>query len=86
MIIKKADNSRRSIRGYIVDEYKTAGSTNKLLVNTVGCSQIQINQPKPLGNYNYDITNTFIYKGIPHKLIEYHPARIVIWKKNPLLT
>ena len=85
VIIKKADDSGGSIRGYIVDEYTTAAGTNKLLIHTVGGSEIRINQPQPLGNYNYDITNTFIYKEIAHKLIEYHPARIVIWKKKPII-
>ena len=51
-------------------------------MHTVGGSKIQINEPESLGNYNYDQTNTFIHKGISHKLIEYHPARIVIWKKK----
>ena len=51
----------------------------------MGGSKIRINQPQPLGNYNYDITNTFFYKEIEHKLIEYHPARIVIWKKKPII-
>ena len=50
----------------------------------MGGSKIQINQPEPLGNYNYDLTNTFIHNRTAHKLIEYHPARIVIWKKKPI--
>ena len=67
-----------SICGYIVDKYETP-TANKRLIHTVGGSEIQINQPQSLGNYNYDLTNTFIYKGIAHKLIKYyHPARIVI--------
>ena len=81
VIIKKADGSGGSIRGYIVDKYETP-TANKWLIHTVSGSEIQINQPQPLGNYNYDLTNTFNYKGFAHKLIEYHPARIVIWKKN----
>jgi len=85
VIIKKADNSGGSIRGYIVDEYTTAAGTDKLLIHTVGGNEIRINQPQPLGNYNYDLTNTFNYKEIAHKLIEYHPARIVIWKKKPII-
>ena len=40
VIIKKADNSGGSIRGYIVDQYKTAGNTNKLLIHTVSGSKI----------------------------------------------
>ena len=85
VIIKKADGSGGSIRGYIVDQCTTAAGRNKLLIHTVGGSKIRINQPQPLGNYNYDITNTFIYKEIEHKLIEYHPARIVIWKKKTII-
>ena len=85
VIIKKADDSGVSIRGYIVDEYTTAAGTNKLLIYTVGGNEIRINPPQPLGNYNYDLTNTFNYKNIAHKLIEYHPARIVIWKKKPII-
>ena len=73
------------IRGYIVDEYTTAAGTDKLLIHTMGGNKIRINQPQPLGNYNYDLTNTFNYKNIAHKLIEYHPARIVIWKKKPII-
>ena len=84
VIIKKADGSGGSIRGYIVDEYETP-TANKWLIHTVGGSEIQINQPQPLGNYNYDLTNTFNYKEIAHKLIEYHPARIVIWKEKPII-
>ena len=74
-----------SICGYIVDEYTTVAGTNKLLIHTVGGNEICINQPQPLGNYNYHITNTFIYKEIEHRLIEYHPTRIVIWKKKPII-
>ena len=75
VIIKKADNSGGSV----------AAGTNKLLIHTLGGSKICINQPQPLGNYNYDLTNTFNYKEIAHKLIEYHPARILIWKKKPII-
>ena len=85
VLIWKVVGGGGSIRGYIVDEYTTAAGTNKLLIHTVGGNKIRINQPQPLGNYNYDITNTFIYKEIAHKLIEYHPARIVIWKKKPII-
>ena len=83
VIIRKVDGGG-SIRGYIVDEYETP-TANKWLIHTVGGSEIWINQPQPLGNYNYDLTNSFNYNGIAHKIIEYHPARIVIWKKRLII-
>ena len=84
VIIKKADDSGRLIRGYIVDKYETP-TANKWLIHTVRGSKIWINQPEPLGNYNYDLNNTSTNKGIPHIFIEYHPVRIVIWKKKTII-
>ena len=38
-----------------------------------------------IGKFNYDLTVTTIHDGVTYSVSEFQPARIIIWKKKPII-
>ena len=73
------------ILGYFVDEYTTATGNNRWRIDTVSGTTIQMNALEQIGRFNYDLTVTTVHDGVTYSVSEFQPARIIIWKKKPII-
>ena len=68
-IILKDEQSGASILGYVADEYLTATDNNRWQIDTAG-GTIRVYALQPLGQFNYDLSVSFIHDGILYSTLQ----------------